>query len=291
MSLWSKISILFSVGFSVLSCEQSGDNARSREESRGQPIQLTCQDKNYSIVKSTDFSKATLLPTMKDKRKLSFCIQGDREFLGFGHEVLKDEVTVAVEIWDQTLQSLKQWPKSNIKATLNCSAFDFRLEVQANGTKIQAAIDSKRLILGSKEAESLAQARKDAGKKLELLRNIIRHEIGHLLGLGDTYATPIRWIAGEQPRSIMRSDDNYKFDKNLVQFPTQDDLAGLTTVLEALKGNPLKCQDGYKQVENQPNRREFLVCASKSGGEYVIDPARFKLRQRSSTEDPCTYHP
>jgi hypothetical protein len=96
----------------------------------------------------------------------------------------------------------------------------------------------------------------------EMKKNILLHEVGHLMGLGDVYLLDDFQNEYEIiPPSVMQGGQGYE-NGVFAQMPTQDDEFGLASVLNYLQGLPLSCPKGYvsRSLSAQERTKFSISC-------------------------------
>ena len=241
--------------------------------------QKNTSELKYSINKRD--LKGSLLAYIKDERSPKFCvvsIGGDR-IARMANEV-RLNIEISMDKWFDIAKEHRSWPEPNKRlniqfsfsqgSTEDCDRFtnifvwtyEHKSDFEKIGTKIER---SHAVVLFSLNDPLKAMIHLQPGD--EYGDAIVGHELGHALGLGDTYKED-GYIEGglpQPPSSMNGESDDVDFDGYPSLNPSQDDYEGIHAILDYYEGRATFCREGYKvdsTVKVKPGF-DLAFCAKK----------------------------
>lgn len=156
----------------------------------------------------------------------------------------------AVSAWSDTLENNPSWP---------CKGRSRVIWQNQGGTPsmisvyLDAAVQRSYAIVGQYEIRLSPQYMNSSDANAE---RVILHEMGHMVGLSDTYTEPGYQQPIGQPDGIMN---------NLYQVPwlTADDIAGANALYEYINGRGQFCDGDYTVGGAYENRNQVAFCVPK----------------------------
>lgn len=156
----------------------------------------------------------------------------------------------AVSAWSDTLESNAYWP---------CKG-QSRVRWQNQGgtpsmisVYIDAAVQRSYAIVGQYEIRLSPQYTNPGDPNAE---RVILHEMGHMVGLSDTYTEPGYQQPIGQPEGIM--NNLYR-----VSWLTPDDITGANALYEYINGRGQFCDGDYQVGGAYENRNQVAFCVPK----------------------------
>lgn len=237
------------------------------------------KSKPHFVLLGKEKLKNSILPQLAADKDIVLCtrvIGNDDSSRQRDLHRLNIAVTKALRTWLASLAKIPGWPATNEKnITFLCNGqqrldIEFFQDIRSFKAKYPfessfSDMANKRISLHPADIDYLIESdfvQKDANLALEF---VVLHELGHQIGLGDTY-DKLSYISpiGEHGVSVMHGGNGIE-NKKSVLMPSLDDQAALRALYDFLATGNLSCNDGFKEL---PGRKPFgtlVVCIEDNG--------------------------